>query len=150
MKTLWETLYSGYISSISGMVEPSPRGEIWEMDIGTYLKCLLLKGWMGFSPWSRTLRPLHLVVMNSLRSHSCAICLSRSLISVLYWLRSFSAFSFNKTILDWASALNYNQLIFAVNALDLESYHSPCLKSYLSLKAAMERFTDPKIFLRSS
>lgn len=74
------------------------------------------KDCMGVSHWSRTLRSLHLVVMNSFRLHSCAISLSRSFISALYWVRSFCTFSFNKVILDWASALNYkNNILFKVN-----------------------------------
>lgn len=73
---------------------------------------------MGVSHWSPPLRSLHLVVMNSLRLHSCAISLSRSFISALYWVRSFRAFSFNKIILDWASALNYkNNTLFTVNEI---------------------------------
>lgn len=71
---------------------------------------------MGVSHWSWTLRSVHLVVMNSLRLHSCAISLSSSFISALYWVRSFRAFSFNKIILDWAWALNYkNNILFTVN-----------------------------------
>lgn len=106
---------------------------------------------MGVSHWSRTLRSLHLVVMNSLRLHSCAISLSRSFISALYWVRSFCAFSFNKITLDWASALNYkDNILFTVNDPNLSYYHSTCLKSYLSSYAAMEQVTAPEIFLRRS
>lgn len=103
----WEPSWRGWLNGRSqNLVLDIPANE-------SYTYCSFQ---LGVSHWSWTLRSLHLVVMNSLRLHSCAISLSRSFISALCWVRSFRAFSFNKIILDWASALNYkNNKLFTVS-----------------------------------